>query len=208
MYSLFVSWLFDYFRRGKKGRPVQQKMDGQLWCITRVGKRPQILKVEQLLALYLLLQCKRKWLKRNPRKLIWTSTDFRNEKPTSVVRRHSLTGLYSFLTTQWLRHMMEPRLCSRHSMKLFAIPVWVPFSLEVSVLVLGNIRSLPFFVFSLVRITNQDSFCLIAWTLSNEKFIHFLHARGVIKGLFSSQNFSYTTVISNVWPLIRSIKCG
>jgi len=153
MYNLFLSWhLFDYFRRGKKGRPVQQKMDGQLWCITRVGKRPQILKVEQLLALYLLLQCKRKWLKRNPRKFIWTSTDFRNEKPTSVVRRHSLTGLYSFLTTQWLRHMMEPRLCSRHSMKLFAIPVWVPFSLEVSVLVLGNIRSLPFFIFSLVRI--------------------------------------------------------
>ena len=98
------------FRRGKKERPMQQKMDGRLWCITRGGKRPLMLKLEQLLALYLLLQCKRKWLTRNPRKLIWTSTDFRNEKPTSVVCHHCLSRLLiCCYSTPWLLHMIELR---------------------------------------------------------------------------------------------------
>lgn len=94
---LIPTWLFQE----KRERPVQQKMDGQLF-ITRGGKRPQILKLEQLLALYLLVQCNIKWLKWNPRKLIWTSTDFREEKPTSVVCHHCLTRLIICYSTPWL----------------------------------------------------------------------------------------------------------
>ena len=69
---------------------------------------------------------------------------------SSFLNRTILIFNYSVVTTHDGTKIML--ICSRHSMKLFAIPVWVPFSLEVSVLVLGNIRSLPFFIFSLVRI--------------------------------------------------------
>lgn len=81
---------------------------------------------------------------------------------------------------QWLWHMIEPRLCSSHFMNCVMlcdslahdeiICSIILANCQLSIIcsdfgkIFGSIRRLPFCIFSLVRMTSQHSFCLLAWT--------------------------------------------